>query len=81
MHRPVTGLPEGGKPEWDFTSLQFTVFNIQIIRSPRAIRGPRCCRPSTSVSCSCSISDDCNLPHLNSLPLGRGRGCRGDLCM
>lgn len=54
--------PEGGRPECDFTSWQFTVFNIKRIRSPRVIRGPRSCRPRTSVSRSCSISRDCNRP-------------------
>lgn len=59
---PVAGRPEGGPPECDFTRLQFTVFNIKRIRSPRVIRGIRCCRPSTRVSRSCSTGCGCHLP-------------------
>ena len=59
MHALVTGQPEGS--DCDFTSLQFTAFNIKIITLSEVIRGIWCCQPGTSISRSCSISCDYNL--------------------
>lgn len=61
MHAPVTGQTEGGKSECDFTSLQFTAFNIKIMRSSGAKRGIWCCRPRPCVSRSWPSSCGYNL--------------------